>query len=61
MEDLKLKPLPKIYICGIIEAGKPKKLTQKEQEDLKNRACSNLQDKDTIVICSDQLPPILMF
>ncbi len=61
MENLQVKPPPNIYLCGIIEGGKPKILTDKEREDLKNRACSNLQDENTIVICTDELPPLLRF
>lgn len=61
MENLKPAPAPSIYACGITEISNSQKITEKEKDDLKNRACSNLQDKDKIVICSDQLPPLLIF
>jgi hypothetical protein len=60
MVDLKVKPAPGIYACGINEISNSQKLTEKEKDDLKNRACSNLQDKSPIVICNDQLPPRLI-
>lgn len=61
MQETQLKAAPKIYICGIIENGQAKKLSEQERDDLKNSACSNMQDKNIIVICTDELPPLLRF